>query len=51
LDFYLPAFDIYIEIKQFHSERIHKQMGLQENVIAIQGKKAVEFIEKLLIKN
>ncbi len=26
LDFYLPLFDLYIEVKQFHSPRIAEQM-------------------------
>lgn len=48
LDFYLPAFDIYIEIKQYHSERIAKQLATQDEVILIQGKKALDFfINKL----
>lgn len=41
LDFYLPDLDIYIEVKQFHSDRIAKQMARRPNVIAIQGRGAV----------
>lgn len=40
LDFYLPDFDLYIEVKQFHSDRIAGQMAKAENVIAIQGRAA-----------
>ncbi len=40
LDFYLPGRDIYIEVKQFHSERIAQQMAQAPNVIAIQGREA-----------
>lgn len=37
LDFYLPDWGIYIEVKQFHSRRIAEQMSRTPNVIAIQG--------------
>lgn len=48
LDFYLPKYDIYIEIKQFYSERILKQLSVKDNVILLQGKKAVDlFIEMI----
>ena len=42
LDFYLPGFDLYVEVKQFHSERIARQMSLAPNVIAIQGRAAAQ---------
>lgn len=42
LDFYLPGYDIFIEVKQFHSDRISEQMSRVENVIAIQGRRAAE---------
>lgn len=48
LDFYLPDFDLYIEVKRFHSPRIGEQMGRYENVIAIQGMKSFNFITDLL---
>lgn len=41
LDFYLPQFEIYMEVKRYHTPRIEQQMALQENVILIQGSKAV----------
>jgi transcriptional regulator with XRE-family HTH domain len=44
LDFYLPDHDVHIEVKRFHSERIGAQMARAENVIAAQGKKAVELL-------
>lgn len=48
LDFYLPKQDVYIEVKQFHAQRISRQMESAENVIALQGKKSVDFfIEKI----
>jgi len=43
LDFYLPDFDIYLEIKQFHADRISRQMAKYDNVIAIQGIKSLDF--------
>lgn len=39
LDFKLAG-DVYIECKQFHSERISEQMTRAENVIVIQGMQA-----------
>lgn len=35
LDFYLPDYDVYIELKRFHSHRITEQMARAKNVIAI----------------
>jgi hypothetical protein len=48
LDFFLPHYDCYVELKQFHSERIAEQMSRVPNVIAIQGKKAMDCFEKLM---
>ena len=48
LDFYLPDFDLYIEVKRFHSPRIGEQMSRAENVIAVQGIKSFQFIDKLI---
>jgi hypothetical protein len=48
LDFYLPDFDVYVEIKQFHSNRIAEQMSRRDNVIAIQGRKAMDCFEKMM---
>lgn len=50
LDFYLPDHDVHIEVKRFHSERVSEQMSRAENVIAVQGKVAVEFMALLLSK-
>lgn len=44
LDFYLPDFDLHIEVKQFHSDRIADQMARADNVIVAQGRKAVEWL-------
>lgn len=48
LDFYLPFFDVYIEVKQYHADRIARQMSSKDNVIAVQGKKSVELLIMLL---
>lgn len=43
LDFYLPDFGVYIEVKQYHTDRIARQMATQDEVIVIQGKIALQF--------
>lgn len=48
LDFYLKDFDLYIEVKRFHSPRIGEQMSRAENVIAIQGIKSLDFLNGLI---
>lgn len=48
LDFYLPAFDIFIEVKRFHSPRVSDQMRRAPNVIVAQGDKGVAFLAGLL---
>lgn len=48
LDFYLPEQDVYIEVKQFHSDRIAAQMSRAPNVIAAQGRPGVEFLAHLI---
>ena len=48
LDFYLPNYDVHIEVKQFHSDRIAKQMARAPNVIAAQGADAVQFLAHLI---
>jgi hypothetical protein len=49
LDFYLPFFDVYIEIKQFHADRISRQMSSKDNVIAVQGTKSVNLLIAMLL--
>lgn len=48
LDFHLTDYGIQIEVKQFHSPRIADQMRRAPNVIAVQGRDAVEFLAALL---
>lgn len=49
LDFYLPSYEIYIEVKQYHSPRISEQMSRNPNVIAIQGIEAARAFADLLL--
>jgi hypothetical protein len=44
LDFFLPSFGLYIEVKRFHSDRIADQMARADNIIAVQGEAAVKFL-------
>lgn len=48
LDFYLPDYDVFVEVKQFHSGRISEQMSRAENVIAIQGRGAAKAFARIL---
>lgn len=50
MDFHLTDYGIHIEVKQFHSPRISDQMARAPNVIAVQGRAAVEFLAGLLSK-
>lgn len=51
LDFYLIDYDVYIEVKQYHSARITKQMARVDNVIVIQGMKAAKTFITLMCHN
>lgn len=51
LDFYLPFFDVFIEVKQFHTDRISKQMSSKDNVIAVQGTKSVNLLVTMLLRS
>lgn len=48
LDFYLPAFDVAIEVKRFYSPRTGEQMARAPNVIVAQGITAVNFLATAL---
>jgi hypothetical protein len=48
LDFYLPDLDLHIEVKQFHSDRVGKQMARADNVIVAQGRRAVAALASAL---
>jgi transcriptional regulator with XRE-family HTH domain len=44
LDFYLPAYDVSIEVKRFYTARTGEQMARAPNVIVAQGERAVRFL-------
>lgn len=44
LDFYLPDFDVSLEVKRFYSARTGEQMARAPNVIVAQGEAAVRFL-------
>lgn len=48
LDFHIPLYDVYIEVKKYHSDRISKQLAQKDNVIVLQGKKAVDLFILML---
>jgi hypothetical protein len=48
LDFYLPEFGTYIELKRLYAPRIVTQMERVNNVIVIQGMEAALAFESLL---
>lgn len=50
LDFHLVDLNIAIEVKQFHTDRIADQMSRHPNVIAVQGREAVQFMAELLAR-
>lgn len=48
LDFHLPEYNVAIEVKQFHSDRIAYQMKKHPNVIAVQGREAALLLAKFI---
>jgi hypothetical protein len=48
LDFHLPDNGVWIEVKQFHSDRIAAQMATQPNVIVAQGRVAVQALAAMI---
>jgi hypothetical protein len=55
LDFYLPDFDLYVEIKRFHTPRLTNQLALvpsTSNAMVLMGNKAIDaFINLIQRKN
>lgn len=49
LDFYLQRYDLYIEVKQFHTDRVAEQMSRAKNVICIQGEGAARAFADWLV--
>lgn len=43
LDFFLPDFNVFIEVKKYHSDRSPSQLASEENVILLQGAKSISF--------
>lgn len=48
LDFYLPDFDVYVEVKGGTTSRVNKQCARDHNVIVVQGVKSAQFLCELL---
>lgn len=48
LDFYLPDYDTFIEVKRFHAPRISNQMARVDSVIVLQGIEAVLTFVRML---
>lgn len=48
LDFFVPAWDLHIEVKRFHSARVAEQMSRAPNVIVAQGEVAVRRLAELI---
>lgn len=49
LDFYLPEYDVYIEVCAYHTPRKVEQCSRADNVILLQGKKAVKLFAWRLV--
>jgi hypothetical protein len=50
LDFYLPEFDVYIEICAYYTARKIEQASRVDNLILLQGRKAVELFAQKISK-
>lgn len=48
LDFHLPDLNVYVECKQFHTDRIAAQMKRAPNVICIQGMEAARAFARMI---
>lgn len=48
LDFFLKEDGVFVEVKQFHSNRISGQMAREDHVIAIQGHRSAIYFAELL---
>ena len=48
LDFYLPEYEVFIEIKRHRSPRTGNQIARVENIILIQGEPSLKFLESIL---
>lgn len=48
MDFYLPGWDVWVEVKAMHSPRIADQMAREKNVIAVQGIDAARLLAAMI---
>ncbi|NOG70490.1 hypothetical protein HJG45_08920 [Roseicella sp. DB1501] len=50
LDFYLPEYDVSVEVKQFPTERIHDQMikSGQKDIIVLVGKGSIKALHYMI---
>lgn len=48
LDFYLTDEGIYIEVKQFHTDRVNEQLKRDKNIILVQGIRSAEWLAEIL---
>ena len=48
LDFWIPNWRVYIEVKKYHTDRINSQLRHFDNVVLLMGTKAVNEFCKLL---
>lgn len=51
LDFFLIDYNVYVEVKLYHTARIAEQMSRKPNVIVVQGKGSLIALAKILGKN
>ena len=48
LDFYLPDYGLFIECKQFFTERVTRQLKDREDIVLVQGRVAAHAFARLL---
>lgn len=51
LDFFLPDFNVYIEVKRYHTPRIADQLQRAPDIIIIQGGASMRFLESLIARS
>lgn len=50
LDFFLPDFNVYIECKQFHTPRTNEQLQRATDIIVVQGRGSLKFLDSLIAR-
>lgn len=48
IDFHLTVTDIYVEVKRFHTPRSILQMEKVENIVVVQGERAVRALAAII---